>query len=413
MYRAGRPTLEFAAMIRNDDERRNADGKVCTTHPTSKRRPFHARALIATAILCLQIVVFVCGTAKAQGDAARSTYSFVYLGDLHFDKMSHHDLDWVKANMPSDLRQIEDYSRITQENTPGLLKQVQTAIEASGGRIQMVVQGGDLIEGLCGSRELQETQFRDALAAIRHAIPKTPFLAVKGNHDITGPGAKEAYDRIMLPWLSREAGTPVNSASFYFTKGPDLFVFFDAYQNPNLDWLEKALKENSHRYAFIVIHPPAVPYDARSSWALFSRPNQTQTRVRFLNLLGANKAVLLTAHLHKFGIVARRTATGTFVQFSMSSVISTPQVLVKNHLEGVKNYGGKLVDLEPEFQPPTKDERSKLLEQEKPHITHFEFADFPGYVVIHVSDTGISADIYLGNSGKLWKTVPLAPLSNN
>ncbi len=400
-------------MIRNDDKyQRAATQKVCTAHPTSNRS-FHARTLTATVVLCLQVTVFASGTAWAQSDAARSTYSFVYLGDLHFDKMSHHDLDWVKANMPADLRQIEDYTRITQENTPDLLKRVQTTIKAGDGRIQMIVQGGDLIEGLCGSRELQETQFKEALAAIRHAIPKTPFLAVKGNHDITGPGAKEAYDRIMLPWLSHECGKSVDSASFHFSKGPDLFVFFDAYQNPNVDWLEKTLRENNHRYAFVVMHPPAVPYDARSSWPLFSRANQTETRERFLNLLGANKAVLLTAHLHKFGVVARRTATGTFVQFSVSSVITTPEVSVKNHLEGVKNYSGRLVDLEPEFQPATKDERSNLLEQEKPYITGFEFADFPGYAIIHVSDARISADLYLGNSDKLWKTLSLAPLSDN
>ncbi len=383
--------------------------KVCTAHPTRRRRSSYARTLIAIVVLCLQVIAFVPDAAWAQGDAAPSTYSFVYLGDLHFDKMSHHDLDWVKANMPADLRQIEDYSRITQENTPGLFQRVQTVIEAGNGRIQMVIQGGDLTEGLCGTRELQETQFKEALAAIRHDIPKTPFLAVKGNHDITGPGAKEAYDRIMLPWLSRESGRPVDAASFFFTKGPDLFVFFDAYQNPNVDWLEKTLKENNHRYAFIVMHPPAVPYDARSSWPLFSRANQTETRERFLNLLGANKAVLLTAHLHKFGVVARKTATGTFVQLGLSSVIGAPEVAVKNHLEGVKNYSGKLVELEPEFQPPTKDERSKLLEQEKPHITHFEFADFPGYAIIHVSDARVNADIYLGNSGKLWKAVRFVP----
>ncbi len=394
-------------MIRNDDECRRA------ARHTSRRQSFRSRTPIVTVILCLQIIAFVSGTAWAQGDAARSTYSFVYLGDLHFDQMSHHDLDWVKANMAADLRQIEDYSRITQENTPGLFRRVQATIEASNDRIQMIVQGGDLTEGLCGTRELQETQFKDALAAIRHAIPKIPFLAVKGNHDITGPGAKEAYDRIMLPWLSRESGRPVDSASFFFTKGPDLFIFFDVYQNPNVDWLEKTLKENSHRYVFVVMHPPAVPYDARSSWALFSKPSQTQTRARFLNLLGADKAVLLTAHLHKFGVVARRTSAGTFVQFSMSSVISAPEVSVKNHLEGVKNYGGRLVDLEPEFQPATRDERSKLLEQEKPHLTHFEFADFPGYAVIHVSDAQITADLYLGSSARLWKTVSLAPLGEN
>jgi 3',5'-cyclic AMP phosphodiesterase CpdA len=364
-------------------------------------------------VLCAPILVFVLGTASAQGGGPGSTYSFVYLGDLHFDKMAHHDLEWVKAKMPGDLRQIEDYTRITQENTPNLLQRVQAAIESSAGRIKMVVQGGDLTEGLCGRAELQELQFKDALAAIRHSIPKAPFLCVKGNHDITGPGAREAYDRVMLPWLSKECGKLVACASFYVVQGPDLFVFFDAYHNNSVDWLERTLKENSHRYAFVVMHPPAVPYDARSSWHLFSREKEAKVRERFLNVLGANQAVLLTAHLHKYGVVVRRTSAGPFVQLGMNSVVSAPKVTVKNHLEGLKAYGGALVELEPEFQPDTRAQRRRLLEQEEPQIAHFEFADFPGYAVIHVSDATIRADIYPADADQPWKTVSLRPVLDN
>ena len=358
---------------------------------------------------CVPILLFVLGTVSAQGGRPDSTYSFVYLGDLHFDRMSHHNLAWVKSTMPNDLRQIEDYVRITRDNTPDLLRRVQEVIEGSDGRIRMVIQGGDLTEGLCGTAALQETQFQDALAAIRRAIPDVPFLAVKGNHDITGPGAREAYDRVVLPWLSHESGKPVQSASFFLMQGPDLFVFFDAYHHHDLDWLERTLRENHHRYAFLVMHPPAVPYDARSSWHLFSKPKEQETRVRFLTILGADRVVLFTAHLHKFSVVARRTPTGAFVQFSMSSVISTPEVSVKGYREGIRNYGGPLVELEPEFQPATWDERYRLLEDEKPFVTRLEYADFPGYAVVHVSDAGISAEIYLGSSDRLWKTVSLTP----
>jgi hypothetical protein len=374
---------------------------------------YSRRQAALRAVAGVLAILSMFGTVAARGNQSGATYSFVYLGDLHFDRKAHHDLEWVKADHPGDLRQIEAYVRNTQEYTPALLRRVQTAIDSAGGRIKMVIQGGDLAEGLCGSRELQETQFREAAELIRRFIPKTPFLAAKGNHDVTGPGAREAFDRVMLPWLARECGKPVESASFYFSQGPDLFVFFDAYHNHDLDWLEKTLRDHPHRHAFVVMHPPAVPYDARSTWHLFSRDNEQAVRERFLNILGAHRVVLLTGHLHKYGVVVRRTSTGAFVQLGLNSVISTPHVSVKNHLEGVENYGGRLVELEPDFQPETLQQRRTLLEREKPHIARFEYAELAGYAILRVSDSGVSADICLGAAATPWQSVPLTPGPEN
>jgi len=319
----------------------------------------------------------------------------------------------VQANKPNDIRQIEDYVRITEKYTPGLLRRIQTSIESSDGQIKMIVQGGDLTEGLCGSRELQETQFKNVKEFIRNYIPETKFIATKGNHDITGPGAKEAFDSVMLPWLSNECGEQIDSASFYFMEGPDLFVFFDAYHNNDLGWLEKTISENRRRHVFVVMHPPAVPYNARSTWHLFSRAHEKDVRERFLNILGANEVVLLTGHLHKYSVLARKTSKGAFMQFSVNSVISSPKILVRDQIEGVKNYSSQLVELEPEFQPDTKQQRQQLLEDEKPYIAYFEYANFPGYAIINVSDKGINIDIYLGDSDKVWKNIPLDSVLNN
>ena len=375
-------------------------------------KSFSKKFVAVRIVLCIHIILLAFGAANAQANES-SAYSFVYLGDIHFDNNSHHDFDWVRANKPNDIRQIEDYVRITENHTPGLFRRIQNSIESSNPRIQMVVQGGDFTEGLCGSRQLQETQFKDALKCVRKYIPKTTFIAAKGNHDITGPGAKEAFNNIMLPWLSKECKKQIDSASFFFFKGPDLFVFFDAYHNNNLDWLEKTLNQNKHRHAIVIIHPPVVPYNARSTWHLFSRAKEKDVRERFLNILGENKVLVLTAHLHKYVVLARKTSKGTFVQFSMNSVISSPEISVKDHLKGLSNYGSALVDLEPDFSPATKEQRQKILEDEKPYISYFEFANFPGYTVINVSDNGINIDIYKGYSGTLWKNVPLRPVFNN
>ena len=86
---------------------------------------------VAIVVTCMMIILFACGIAQAQSSTSAGTYSFVYLGDLHFDKKSHHDLEWVKATMPGDLRQIEEYDRNATEFMPGLLQ-----AGADGHRIQ-------------------------------------------------------------------------------------------------------------------------------------------------------------------------------------------------------------------------------------------------------------------------------------
>ena len=40
------------------------------------------------------------------------SFNFLLLGDLHFDKLAHHDMDYVKAKYPNDMVQIEYYSQV-------------------------------------------------------------------------------------------------------------------------------------------------------------------------------------------------------------------------------------------------------------------------------------------------------------
>ena len=95
------------------------------------------------------------------------------------------------------------------------------------------------------------------------------------------------------------------------------------------------------------------------------------------------------------------------MQFSMNSVISSGNTSVRDHIEGIDNYGAGLLDLEPEFQPQTRAQRRKMLEDEKPYIASFEFANFPGYAVVNVCDAGVTADIFVADSDKIWKSVSL------
>src|SRR4051812_35540105 len=79
-------------------------------------------------------------------------FSFVLLGDLHFDKLEHHDFPKLEEKHQGDIKQIRNYSRITSDIMPALFSRVRDVIASE--RAAFVLQIGDLVEGLCGSEEL-------------------------------------------------------------------------------------------------------------------------------------------------------------------------------------------------------------------------------------------------------------------
>ena len=83
---------------------------------------FGGKNIVITVILFVFIFVSAPGTAGAQDNKPGPAYSFVYLGDMHFDKMAHHDFEWVKADKPNDIVQIDGYVENTEKYTPGLLR---------------------------------------------------------------------------------------------------------------------------------------------------------------------------------------------------------------------------------------------------------------------------------------------------
>jgi len=131
-------------------------------------------------------------------------WSFPLLGDLHFDRLEHHDHEWLAREHASDVSQVQNYSRITREMTPRLFVRVGeclSELQRATKRVPFVLQLGDLLEGLCGNDALAARQAREGIEFVREASFSAPLVMTKGNHDITGPGAAEAYRQILLPYL--------------------------------------------------------------------------------------------------------------------------------------------------------------------------------------------------------------------
>jgi hypothetical protein len=328
-------------------------------------------------------------------------YGFAFLGDMHFDKLYHHDMGWVKDKHPGDVRQIENYSNVTTQNTPALLKSVFSSLTKQDIPTFAIIQGGDFVEGLCGNYELQALQFKEAIDLVEQSTAPVPFLITKGNHDITGPGADKAYSDIVLPWLGKQLDTMITDTSYSVEHKGDLFIFFDSYK-PDLDWLSKVLEQHPARYVFFVIHKPVIPYNARAQWHIFSRDNDRLKREKLLFLLGKHHAIVLSGHLHHYSVLRRKTDGGLIFQLSMNSVIDISESKVEL-LEGIDEYTPELVDLEASFSANTKDARRKLLGKEKPFIDYFDLAKTPCYSLIKVSDNHIDIDTHLRSNHTAWR----------
>lgn len=385
------------------------------------RRTFLAAAAATPGVAALsRIALAAPQAATPAGKTAPADFSFVLLGDLHFDRMGHHNMDWLMKEKPNDLRQIENYSRITAEMHPRLFAEVREVVAATnngGSSMPFIIHAGDLVEGLCGTPELAKLQSEEALAFTSDAKLGAPFFFCKGNHDITGPGATEAYNSVFLPFLGNQRRQTTQNAQladpkpyFSFEHGKSLFAFFDAYDDASLEWLESTLAATKAQHIFVLIHPPVVPYGARSTWHIYSKPREAEQRERLLNLLGKHHAIVLGGHIHKYNLSARRTPTGRFVQLAVNSVIPRADEKPSNVLDGVAEYTPDQIRVEPKFSPTTEGERRDALAAEAPFIDYFEYADAPGYAVISVKGDRVEAQMFTGLGKTLWRTRDLSAL---
>jgi UDP-2,3-diacylglucosamine pyrophosphatase LpxH len=360
------------------------------------------------------------GTGLQSHAAERENFSFVLLGDLHLDQLEHHDMAWLKAHKPDDVRQVESYSRLTREITPQLFTTVRNVIaERQNGSapVAFVLQVGDLVEGLCGNETLALQHNRDALAAVRAANFGVPFLFTKGNHDITGPGATEAFAAVFHPFLDAECArlAPAKpdsaGARRVVTHGNAQFVLFDAYDNESLEWFEAVAARRTAAHCFVAIHPPVVPYGARATWYLYSGAKTAARRAKLLELLAQQNAFVLGGHIHKFNTLSRTVGGQRFAQLAVSSILSSREPTPKDVLSGDDQYTGDQIRVEPNHSPDTAAERRQVYEQERPFVRGFEYADLPGYAIVTVSGSSVRAEIFRGAGRELFRAVALDRLN--
>jgi predicted phosphodiesterase len=340
--------------------------------------------------------------------SAGKDFNFILLGDIHFDDLNYHDIEYVRTKFSEgDVTQVHNYSRIARDNFPQLISRAKE----QGGKLNadFYLQLGDFVEGLCGSEELATKQTNGFISLVKNQDLKRPFFVIKGNHDITGIGANETFKKVVLPWQTEEQEKEMQSSNSTFVHKNIRFILFDGYTpDDSLTWVKDVFASNKEKTVIFCVHQPVVPFNARSNWHVFAKENQQKQREELLNLLGANNAIVLCGHLHKTSVLTRSTPKGNFVQICTGSVIESPDAPIKDHLKGVDAYGANLLELEPHFNAASLQERKGNLEKEKPLIKHFEYADFMGYSTVSVSSKQkVEVSIYRNMDTKPWQVVDI------
>ncbi len=343
-------------------------------------------------------------------------FSFILLGDLHYDSLAHHDMKWLDQHHGGDLSQIQNYSKLTAEVMPGMfaaVKQQIAALRDSPAPPAFVLQVGDLVEGLCGTAELSAHQNREALAFVARADLGIPFVFTKGNHDVTGDGAKEAFDEVLLPFMAQQArkldaATTHTQANHTLTYGDAQFAFFDAYDKTSLEWLEAVAAKRTSKHLFAIIHPPVVPYGARATWHLYAGEKAKAQRAKLLEVLGQQETMVLGGHLHKFSALTRLAGGKSFSQLAVSSVVSALNQKPKAELHGLATYTGDQVNLEPKHAPETAAQRRDIYASERQQVTAFEYADAAGFAVITVNAGRVDAAVHAGSQSAAFQTLKIS-----
>lgn len=341
-----------------------------------------------------QAPVLVPGSpAEAAPVNGGSSYRLIVLGDTHFDtdpEVYHSHYNEPDARLNAIQRaEFARNAAMWRQRCPRLVAAAAAHITPE---TRFVIQLGDLIQGDCGNAAVHRQMLDDTFSYFRQKFQNRPFLTVAGNHDVRGPGAFAAYQEVMPRLISRELRRNVGGTTFYFMQGEDLFLFID-FNAPDLKVIREAFEKHSGaRYKFVVSHGAVIPADEEAvNWYAFGEMRRMRLQMRRLFL--RNRVIVLTGHVHKFGLAEVKTAEGEITQLTLNSVWSNEQLAAPEKLFGSPaDYGRQQQE---RFRNP---EGAALLSEYRPALTRYWYADGAGYCVLDISPLGVSAQLFGGDA---------------
>lgn len=340
------------------------------------------------------------------------TQNFLVLGDIHYDLIEDHDMEWLKTK-PDDVRQVKEYTAITSDTWGDFCNILSDKASKTKPPVSAVLQIGDLSEGLAGTPEKAMQMAGNAMFAVENSGIPAPWIITKGNHDITGPGAEDAFKQVYIPAFRKQLNDAnINSANYAYKTGEVLFVCFDPWDKEGdpLQKLEDNLKSNDAKYKFVLVHEPVIPVNERC-WHLFRTDNAKRNRL--LKIIAGNKAIVLSAHLHLYSVVKRNTEYGPIIQIMTNSVVKDRSQFEPKGI--ITAYGSSLAENVPQWEPKSLEQRIEWLDEEAKHVTYFKQIDLAGYGILTVDGKKdkVSFEYYPAFGNKPYDTLSITDLIKN
>lgn len=336
--------------------------------------------------------------------------SFMVLGDIHYDLLEDHDMDWLKTK-PDDLRQVtKEYTVYTKTNWNDFAAILKQKAETLTPPVKAVIQLGDLSEGLAGSEQKAEQMAANTMKAIEAVNMPVPWIIIKGNHDVTGPGAVEAFQKFYVPMFRKQTKNPeIKNASYSYSVEDVQITCLDPWDKNTdmVSFLENELSASKAKFKFVAIHEPVIPVTERCWHTLRKNPVQ---REKLLEVIARHKAIVLTAHLHRYSVVSRKTPFGSIVQVMVVSVVKDRNYLSPSNV--ITEYGPSLAENLPDWQPETLEARKAMLAEEAKYVYFFKQTDLPGYAIIKTNGKKgtVKMEYYAAFAKEPYETIDLTEL---
>lgn len=351
------------------------------------------------------------------------TYSVAVLGDCHYDTAPdtvYHAkfIEMFRGTGKHPMRFKEFVRNATMWAGPS-----REILSASGRCVTadtaMVLQMGDLIQGDCNDFAVHRRMLDETAAFMKSVYPASlPFVTTCGNHDIREGGkrrdkaAAPVYSAFAREFHRRELGSRVcgaiDSSTFAFRQGPDLYLILDFnFAEKQTELVKRILDGNRDvRYTFVVTHGGVLPFDSwECRWFYLGGAGVAQRRREMRAVFASRNAIVLCGHTHHLELKEAKFPEGMITEMTMNSVPcksdggefpGIPEVT----REGVENYG----DIDWVKGTP---EVAALFAEYKPFMRRYYLADAAGHARMRVSDGGVWFDYHGRGSTEVTKTFRL------